>query len=151
MKKPIALAVAAGMAVTGASFALAGGQDGGTPESVYTIPWDAHDKPSCPAGSGSAWSQKIDPVVSGTYGPVTITVDGSTFSWVLNDDAYDMGAVMVKGGPSQVRVYVYDYADPVSYDDAGSGLTAAINPHNGKPYGLSHIYVCLDPKNGGDD
>ena len=151
MKRLAALAVVLVVAALGASYALAHGQDGGAPEAVYTIPWDPHNQ-GCPAGSGSALSFKIDPVASGTYGPVTITVNGSSFDWVLNDNVkYDMGAVLVKGGPSSVHVYVYDYADPVSYDDASTGLVAATNPNTGQPYGLSHITFCLDPKGGGDN
>jgi hypothetical protein len=151
MKKVAVLVALLALTALGASMAFAHGQDGGAPEAVYNIPWDNHNS-GCPGGSGSAWSTRIDPVVSGTYGPVTITVNGDSFSWVLNDSVhYDMGAVMVKGGPSDVRVYVYDYADAVSYDDASSGLVAATNPHNGKPYGLSHITICLDPKGGGDN
>lgn len=111
---------------------------------VGEVAWNPQDKPRC--GTGTAWSIKIDPVVSGTYGgKIVITVKGSSFDWALTQSAlhaYDMAAILVKGGPSTVRVYTYSSA----YSDSGTGLTAAINPNNGKPYGLSHITVCLDPK-----
>lgn len=151
MRKLVILSAFVALLALGGSYAFAHGQDGGAPESVGTIPWDPHNQ-GCPAAAGNAYSIKVDPVVSGTYGPITITVNGSSFSWALNDSStYDMGVVLVKGGPSDVKVYTYDYADEVSYDDASSGLTAADNPHSGKPYGLSHITFCLDPKGGGDN
>ncbi|GAA5112515.1 hypothetical protein [Haloechinothrix salitolerans] len=80
---------------------------------------------------------KIEPVESGTYGPVTITVHGSSFdfsSTVLVTD------VIVKGGPD---ANWYDYGDGVFSD---TDLTAPINAKNGKPYGLSHLCFSL-----GDD
>ena len=151
MRKLALLAVAAlavGLGV--AAFAFAAGQDGGAPEAVTYIPWDAKNKPACPGGS--SYSLKVDPVVSGTYGPVSITVSDSTFSWAILPqylNVYDMAVVMVKGGPSQVKQYWYDSEYVISYDDASSGLTAADNPNSGKPYGLSHILFCFDPKGSG--
>src|ERR1041385_1359602 len=151
MKKWTALVALLVLTAVGASYALAQDPDGGAPVAVYNVPWDPHNQ-GCPGGSGNGYSYKIEPVTSGTYGPVTINVHGSSFDWTLNDiHAWDMGAILVKGGPSEVRVYVYDYADAASWDDAGTGLVAARNPNNGKTYGLSHVTICLDPKGGGDN
>ena len=151
MKKLALLAIAALTVALGvAAFAFAAGQDGGAPESVSYIPWDAKNKPACPAGSN--YSVKVDPVESGTYGPVSVTVSGDSFSWAILPEylnVYDMAVVMVKGGPSQVKQYWYDWDYVISYDDWSTGLTAADNPNSGKPYGLSHALFCFDPKGGG--
>lgn len=150
-KKLLGLTVltASAIAALAATMAFAVNIDGQGPGISY-VTWNGQDKPAC-GTAGNAWSYKVDPVASGTYGPVTITVTGSTFSWVLNDTAnYDMGAIAVKGGPSQVKVYTYDYAGS-GLSDSGSGLTAALNPNSGKPYGLSHLLICLDPKGGGNN
>lgn len=136
-----AVLVAAAVSVLGATMATAGNT--GQAPVPYNIPWDPHDKPAC--GAGTAWSYKVEPVTSGVYGPISVTVNGSSFNWSILPEylhTYDMGSILVKGGPSWVRVY--DFTDPAN--DSWDGLTSAINPNNGKPYGLSHILICLDPK-----
>lgn len=88
---------------------------------------------------------KIEPVESGTYGPVTIVVDGSTFSFTT--DGTLVSSVIVKGGPA---FNLYSYPSPGVTSD--SDLSAPINPNNGRPYGLSHLCFSLgdekdpDPK-----
>lgn len=88
--------------------------------------------PSCEGGL------KIEPVVDGTYGPVTIDVTGSSFSFSTDDL---VTAVIVKGGPN---ANIYTYPSPGVSSD--SGLTAPINPNNGRPYGLSHLCFFVDDK-----
>ena len=102
--------------------------------------------PSCSVGTVHI---KVEPVVSGTYGKIAVVVTGSSFSWAITDNTatgLDANVVIVKGGPN-AEVYSYpDAADGLNYFDWDSGLTAPINPNNGKPYGLSHISFCFDPK-----
>ncbi|PXY18541.1 hypothetical protein BA062_35020 [Prauserella flavalba] len=97
-----------------------------------TEPIQISGNPSCEGGL------KIDPVVSGTYGPVTIVVTGSSFSFTT--DGSLVSDVIVKGGPN-ANWYHYDPAVT-----ADSGLTAPINPNNGRPYGLSHLCFSVDDK-----
>ncbi|MPY80950.1 MAG: hypothetical protein GEV04_21440 [Actinophytocola sp.] len=80
--------------------------------------------PACEGGL------KIEPVTSGTYGPVTIAVSGSSFGFSSTEPVVE---VIVKGGPN-ANVYTYD---PGVLSD--SGLTAPLNPKNDRPYGLSHL------------
>lgn len=89
--------------------------------------------PSCDGGL------KIEPVADGTYGPVTIDVTGSSFSFTT--DGSLVTNVIVKGGPN---ANLYTYPAPGVTSD--SGLTAPINPSNGKPYGLSHLCFFVDDK-----
>ena len=93
--------------------------------------------PSCDGGI------KIEPVVDGTYGPVTIDVTGSSFSF--STDGSPVTNVIVKGGPN---ANLYSYPAPGVTSD--SGLTAPINPNNGKPYGLSHLCFFVDDKKSPD-
>lgn len=89
--------------------------------------------PSCDGGL------KIEPVESGTYDGVTITVNGSSFSF---SSSTEVTSVIVKGGPNAL-LYTYD---PGVFSD--SGLTAPVNAKNGKPYGLSHLcFFFGDKKN----
>lgn len=89
--------------------------------------------PSCAGGL------KIEPVVDGTYGPITIDVTGSSFSFTT--DGTLVTTVIVKGGPN---ANLYTYPAPGLSSDAG--LNAPINPNNGKPYGLSHLCFFVDDK-----
>lgn len=83
---------------------------------------------------------KIEPVVSGTYGPITITVNstasGQTFDWT---STIGIDAVFVKGGPDG---NLYSYVPPATSD---TGLHAPLNTSNGRYYGLSHISFCYIP------
>lgn len=90
--------------------------------------------PSCDGGL------KIEPVTSGTYDGITITVSGSSFSFTSTDL---VSSVIVKGGPN---ANIYTYLEPRTSD---TGLIAPINPSNGKPYGLSHLCFFTDKKDDG--
>lgn len=87
--------------------------------------------PSCEGGL------KIEPVNSGTYGPITIAVSGSSFGFSANGVL--VTSVIVKGGPN---ANLYTYAAPGVASD--TGLTAPTNASNGKPYGLSHLCFFFD-------
>ena len=81
-----------------------------------------------------------DPIVRITG----LDTEGGTLSWQLISNAYDMAAVVMKGGNIGAVIYYYDAAlDGV--DDSDSGLTTPINP-SGQPAGISHVDFCLDPK-----
>jgi hypothetical protein len=81
------------------------------------------------------WSSKTGGVFPSKSNPlVTITAnDGITFSWTSTQPVV---AVIVKGGPG-AQVYYYSGAT------SGSGLTAPINPRNGRPYGVSNVTFCF--------
>jgi len=64
---------------------------------------------------------------------ITLAVDGAVFGFT---SAAAVEAVLAKGGPRH-NVYLYDPA--VTEDD---GLSAAVNPSTGLPYGLSHVTLC---------
>ncbi len=92
---------------------------------------------------------KIDVVANGTYtlsngGQVIISnYNGTTFDWAIAAGSLhtiDANVVLVKGGRAQMA-YFYD-----TFDDSDTNLTAPINPRNGKPYGISHVEFCFDPK-----
>jgi hypothetical protein len=95
------------------------------------------DNPSA-TSLGYDFGFKIDPPNSGTYtfpdgiNLVTITLNGKCFDWT---STLGIDAVIVKGGPN-ANLYVYN-PPALSYGDVG--LSAPINPNNGKPYGISHI------------
>ena len=58
-----------------------------------------------------------------------------------------MAAVVMKGGPNAM-VYFYD-ASGAGLDDSDSGITTPINTNgeeDDRPYGISHVDFCLDPK-----
>jgi hypothetical protein len=84
------------------------------------------------------YTQKIDPVVDGTYGPFTIdwydTDNGPLFDWTSTSFIY---AVLVKGGPN---ANLYEYSPGGETND--NGLHAPVNLKNGKYFGLSHISYC---------
>lgn len=89
----------------------------------------------CPNGSELL---ELDPVKGGTFkvdgGTITVTVKGSSFSW--SSSGVHITSLLVKGGPDTAW---YHYEGGSTGD---SGVTALINPKNGKPYGLSHINFC---------
>jgi hypothetical protein len=72
----------------------------------------------------------------GTTGPITWTTDGKYVSW--SSTVPVKVAIIVKGGPA-AQVYFEGCDECVQ---KGSGLSAPINPNNGKPYGLSNITFC---------
>lgn len=86
---------------------------------------------------------KIEPVQSGSYGPlgsqVHIVVSGSSFSF-WTDDPVVVSDVIVKGG-NNANWYHYDPATNMD-----TGLTAPLNPKTGRPYGLSHLCFSVDDK-----
>jgi uncharacterized repeat protein (TIGR01451 family) len=91
--------------------------------------------PKC-ADFGLTAITKFDPVNSGTKDGITLTkYDDLYFKWT-STVAVDW--VIVKGGPN---ANVYKYPIDTFADD---GLSAPINPANGKPYGLSHVEFCTD-------
>jgi hypothetical protein len=136
----IALALAAVMALS-----IAGAS------SAVTVAPNANDStrvggnPGCPAGS-TFYTLKLEDwqLGVGTFGAIDITAyDGKYVSWKINKDflsIYDADVVIVKGGPTAM-LYFYD-----KWDDADTNLRAPINPNNGKPYGISHVSFCFDPK-----
>jgi len=97
---------------------------------------------------------KVDPPANGFYANGEIEIydlTSTSFSWRLvnptktaAEGGLDANQVLVKGGPN-TEVYQYLPFPPVIHDD-DQGLTAPINPNNGRPYGLSHISFCFDPK-----
>lgn len=103
-----------------------------------------HVQPTQLSGNPSCEGDlKIEPVVSGTYDGVTITVHGSTFDFTTSGDTV-VTSVIVKGGPN-ANLYTYD--PPATSD---TGLHAPINPNNNKPYGLSHLCFSTDEEKKGD-
>lgn len=91
---------------------------------------------------------KVDPPANGIYGGGAIEItnfNGTSFSWAITAgflNTYDAGVVLVKGGPN-TEEYDYSSNNAIDWD---SGLTAPVNPNNGKFYGVSHISFCFDPK-----
>lgn len=92
---------------------------------------------------------KLDPVTNGTHtlsdgSKVIISnYNGTTFDWAIHADSLhdiDASVVLVKGGPATMA---YFYGTLEDYD---TRLTAPINPNNGRPYGISHVSFCFDPK-----
>ena len=87
-----------------------------------------------------------DPIIRIT----SVDVEGGTLSWQLlatQLHRYDVAAIVMKGG-SGAMVYYYD-ASASGLDDSDSGLTTPINTNgeaDPRPFGISHIDVCLDPK-----
>ena len=79
---------------------------------------------------------------SGTYGPVTVTKNGSLFSW---SSTLGIDLVLVKGGPN-ANGYFYDetFDDPSAESFGDTDLHAPTNPRNGNYYGLSHVSFCAD-------
>ncbi len=101
----------------------------------------SHVSPTLIAGNPScAGGLKIEPVASGTYGPITISVTGSVFAFSASGVVVD--SVIVKGGPN-ANLYDYSASGGVTSD---TGLHSPINPSNGRPYGLSHLCFFFDDK-----
>lgn len=115
---------AAVLAIFGATLSASAG---------HVAPTLLSGNPSCDGGL------KIEPVASGTYGPITIAVHGSSFDFTANGVL--VTSVIVKGGPN-ANLYTY----PAPGVDQDTGLTAPTNPNNGKPYGLSHLCFFFDDK-----
>lgn len=89
-------------------------------------------------GCSAGFAFKIDnSAENGTYptgdgNTITITSsDGYTFDWQSN---WPVTCVLVKAGSNYYNAYFYPEG---SYGD--TGLCAAINPANGKPFGISHV------------
>jgi hypothetical protein len=97
------------------------------------MPVVVQGNPSCEGGL------KIEPVVSGTFDGITITVTGDSFSFTTSGAL--VTTVIVKGGPN---ANVYNYPAPGVTGD--TGLTAPINPNNNRPFGLSHLCFLTDGK-----
>jgi hypothetical protein len=80
----------------------------------------------------------------GTVDPITWTTDGTYVNW--SSSVPVKIAVIVKGG-NNAAVYFSGCDNCVT---EGSGLSAPINPKNGKPYGLSNITFCYSTCEGGN-
>ena len=110
--------------------------------------------PLCPAGAGGL-SFRLDAseLKDGEYpsdDPVVkltaVDVEGGTLSWALLPDAshaYDMAAVVMKGGEAGAVVFRYD-ASGAGTDDSDD-VSTPINP-SGKFAAISHVDFCFDPK-----
>lgn len=130
----------------------------------YTGTADSHELVSgnpglCQQGAGGT-SFRIDAndLVAGQQYPsgnpiveiTAVDVEGGTLSWKLVDsvlDQYDMAVVVMKGGPN-AEVYHYDSSGS-GLDDSDTGITTPINDNGAapdRPYGISHVDFCLDPK-----
>ncbi len=124
MARLVALVAATALAVVGVATA------------AHVEPLFVAGNPSC--GDGLL----IQPVASGTYGDITITVNdtaqGQTFDFTSTSLVQ---SIVVKGGPN-ANVYTY-VAPGVSSD---TGLHSPLNAKNGKYYGLSHLCVTDDKK-----
>jgi len=85
-----------------------------------------------------AYNENLDGVyqIDGLHSVTVLTEDNVSFDWLAT---LGMDAVIVKGGPSESNVYVYD---PETSED--TDLTAPMNPNSDKPYGLSVIRFCFD-------
>lgn len=118
-------------AIVAVLFVLSLAMSVGVASAASVEPSLINGNPSCEGGL------KIEPVTSGTYGPVTISVSGSSFSFTSTEV---VTAVIVKGGPN---ANLYNYGAGVTSD---SGLNAPINPKNGNPYGLSHLCFFAEKK-----
>jgi hypothetical protein len=108
--------------------------------------WATHVDPAPIEGNASCgelgdgafdFEIKVEPVVDGTYGPVTIdvrdTADGQVFDW---SSSIAVDAVFAKGGA--VGGNLYEYSPPALSD---TGLHAPENPSENWA-GLSHISFC---------
>ena len=71
-------------------------------------------------------------------GIITWTTDGTYVNWTSTVPVKI--AVIVKGGPN-ASVY-FSGCEEEDCTQIGSGLSAPINPNNGRPYGLSNITFC---------
>lgn len=103
----------------------------GIASAATVTPLQVNGNPPCDGGL------KIEPVTSGTYGPITITVSGSSFGFTSTET---VTSVIVKGGPN---ANFYNYGDGVTSD---SGLNSPTNAKTGGPYGLSHLCFFSEKK-----
>jgi hypothetical protein len=134
----VALASIMVLSIAGASVAV----------SVAPNANDIHDpvagNPRCPGDAAYSLKIEAEDLAVGTYGAIDITAYNGTYvSWRINQaflDTYDANLVIVKGGPN-AALYYYD-----TWDDADTNLRSPINPNNSKPYGISHVSFCFDPK-----
>jgi hypothetical protein len=103
--------------------------------------WEVEGNPTCEDLGLGLFAFKIEPPISATYdldtasNTVSVTIDGVYVDWSAT---IGIDAVIVKGGPS-ANVYVYDLE---ATSDAA--IHAPINPYNGQPQALSHLYFCFD-------
>jgi hypothetical protein len=109
----------------------------GVASATHVAPTLISGNPTCEEG------QKIEPVASGTFGSITITVNntpqGQTFDFTVSGGV--VTGVLVKGGPN---AHFYDYAalGGVSSD---TGLHSP-NRTSTRFYGLSHLCFFEDDK-----
>ncbi|MFU8855841.1 MAG: hypothetical protein ACNA8S_02425 [Deferrisomatales bacterium] len=110
-------------------------RDTGDPEVECWQAWEAGEVST---SEFTAWYKVDTGKVTGTW-----DLDGRTVYMDVAEDgglyweASDLiGAVIVKGG-SGANAYLYPGGEVLD-----SGLTAPINPSNGKPYGISHVTFC---------
>lgn len=132
MLKLAKLSAIAAFAVVAALFGVALSASAG-----HVEPTQLSGNPTCTGAF------KVEPVVSGTYDGVTITVHGSTFDFTTTGDTV-VTSVIVKGGPN-ANLYTYD--PPATAD---TGLHAPINAKNDRPYGLSHLCFFTDEDDKGE-
>ena len=152
MKKLVLAAAAAGVLTLGV-VGLASASHTITADSHSTIVngWDPKNKPTCPAQTLAP--QGVGSIANGFYGPIEIYgFNGESFNWRIRPaylSVYDMAVVLVKGGPSDLEQYNYDYAGG-GLDDYDEGLTGPPNTANNKGFfGASNALFCFDPKGGG--
>jgi hypothetical protein len=105
--------------------------------SITQLDGNPEIKDYCPECS---WNDgKIDPVIDGTFGPLTITVHdtaaGQVFDWTST--SY-ISMILVKGG--KYGANLYEYVCPPG-EVGANGLHAPMNP-SGKWAGISHIEYC---------
>jgi hypothetical protein len=157
----VAVAVVASVGVIGV--ATAGHTVTADSHVTITNGWDPRNKPSCP--SGTVNGGRIESIANGVFGKIEIYgFDGEKFNWRILE-AYDgdgvaddpnpathidMAVVLVKGGPTDLEQYNYDYAGG-GLDDYDEGLTGPPNAKSGKYYGASNALFCFDPKGGGNN
>jgi len=113
----------------------------GATSDVGVTPTLVAGNPTC-ASINPGWDElRVNGSTSGTYTDGTLTVD-ATFSSTPADGSLawssDLGvdAVLVKGG-ADASLYA-SHSEATS----DSGLTAPLNPVNGKYFGISHVSYC---------
>lgn len=109
----------------------------GTASSALVEPITVVGNPSCEGGI------VVEPVSSGTFGGVTISVYTTATGQEFDFSAAGLvQAVIVKGGPN-ANFYDYSALGGVSSD---TGLHSPLNTKNGRWYGLSHLCVFFEKK-----
>jgi hypothetical protein len=155
LRRGLALAGFAVVALLGlAAIAVAGHTVTADSHSTVVNGWDPKNKPSCSSYGNFSASVTVGSIANGQYGGIIeiYGFDGEKFNWRFVSGAehlYDMGIVLVKGGPRDLEKYVYDYTG-AGLDDHDEGLTGPPNSKGGV-YGSSNALFCLDPKGGGDN